>query len=180
MIGKIFAITLFCSPVLLILCALIHSLIPKSIRDRRKNYKEYQNDTVTIIDYKNKLWYGYPKYNKKISEFPTITFEKFKDFYSLNPDSWSLHDCRVFKNNDDELSFTFTYPEWKKYIKFKNELDKKAEEDKRIRAEIKLKNQQNETTIKILEEVQKDIERVKAESQKNIKDAADLIKGVKL
>jgi hypothetical protein len=180
MIGKIFAITLFCSPLILLLGAVIYSLIPKSIRDRYKNYKKYQNDTVTIYTKKRYRYDVFNYYEKKISEFPTVTFEKFKDFYSLNPDSWRLCDCRVFKNNDDELSFTFTYPEWKKYIKFKNELDKKAEEDRRIREEIKAKNKQNEITIRILEEVQKDIERVRAESQKNIKEAADLIKEVKL
>ena len=57
--------------------------------------------------------------DKKTKNFPTITFEQFKDFYSLNPESWSLRECRVVKDNNDELSLTFTYQEWKKYKKFK-------------------------------------------------------------
>lgn len=180
MFWPIIGITLLCSPLLLLLGYIIYILIPKPIRDRRRNYKIYQNESIHIYLQETDLWYRRTYYDKKVCEFPQISFLQFKDFYSLNPDSWNLCKCRVYKNNNDELSFTFTYPEWKKYIKFKNELDKKAEEDRRIKEEIQSKNKQNEIAIRILEEVQKDIERVRAESQKNMQEAADLINGVNL
>ena len=124
--------------------------------------------------------YGRVAETKKVKDFPTISFNQFKDFYYLNQNSWTLKDCRVYKNNDNNLSFTFTYPDYKKYKKFKKQLE---DDEKNRAANKKMQDDlmyQNETTRKILEEVQKDIDRVRAESQKGFDEAAELIKGVRV
>lgn len=111
--------------------------------------------------------------NKSIKDFPVITFNQFLDFYYLNPSSWSLRECRVCKNNDNNLSFTFTYEDWKKYKKWRKQL-KKDTESKRIN------DYKHDVTKKILEAVQVDIENIRAESKKDLEMAQELMKEVNL
>lgn len=117
---------------------------------------------------------------KGVRDFPTIEFNQFKGFYYLNPSSWTLFECRVAKNNLDELSFTFTFDEWLKYKKWHKQIEKEKEEKLKRAKEQEAIRSKNETTQLILEAVQKDIDRIREESEKNINEAADLIKGVKL
>lgn len=143
-----------------------------------RNYREYcrlQNDTVTIWDdnLKYKSWLGYN--DKKIKDFPTITFDQFKDFYCLNPESWSLHDCRVVKDNNNELSCTFTYEEWKKYKKFKKQIEEEKERKRELLANQKLEKEKAETTRKILESVQKDIDKIRADAEKNFEEVRQVV-----
>lgn len=143
-----------------------------------KNYFEYyneQNYTVTIWQ-KDKRYGNFVNYiEKKVKDFPTITFNQFKDFYSLNPESWSLKDCRVVKDNNDELSLTFTYQEWKKYKKFKDQVnEEKARQRERI-ANQKLEKEKVETTKKVLEAVQKDIDKIRADAKKEFEEVKNVV-----
>ncbi len=138
------------------------------------DYNMYQNRTVYV-----------PRGDGRcditpIKNFPTITFKQFLDFYYLNPDSWILKECRVYKNNNNRLSFTFTYPEWKKYKKWCEQKEKEKENQRKHEQELEAIKKQNEITRQILEEVQKDIDRTRKKSEKEINETIKLIKGVKL
>lgn len=152
------------------------SFVYKFIAKHTKlGYNKEQEDDV-LIGYYN--WRA--KKIKKVKEFPTISFKQFKDFYYLNPNSWVLENCRVYKNGDNNLSFTFTYSDYKKYKKFKKQIEN--DEKNRV-ANKKMQDilmYQDEITRQILEEVQKDIDRIRKESEKEIDEATKLIKGVKL
>lgn len=141
---------------------------------KKHDYKVNQNAHVYV-----------PKGNwitetKQLKDFPKITFNQFRDFYYLNPESWTLCDYKVFKNYRQELTFNFEYEEWKKYEKWHNQIKKEKEIAKNNRLKQAILNYQNETTKKILEEVQKDIDKIRQESQNDIDEAINLIKGVKL
>lgn len=116
----------------------------------------------------------------QIKEFPTISFKQFEQFYYLNPESWTLKDCRVFKNNDNALSFTFTYTEWLKYLKFKKHIvsnkEKQATYERTIR-EMKVKD---DTTRKILEAVQQDIDDIRSKAQDDIAKSIEFMQEVEL
>lgn len=142
------------------------------------NYIEYcklQNETVTIWDNNTRYvaWISYS--DKKIKDFPTISLDQLKDFYYLNPKSWSLQDCRVVKDNNDELSFTFTYDEWKKYKKFKEQIEEEDKRKQELLANQKLEKEKTETTRKILESVQKDIDKIRAESEKEFEEVKRVV-----
>ena len=143
-----------------------------------KNYFEYyneQNYTVTIWQ-KDKRYGNFVNYiEKKVKDFPTITFNQFKDFYSLNPESWSLKDCRVVKDNNDELSLTFTYPEWKKYKKFKEQVEEEKKNQQERLENQKREKEKVETTKKVLEAVQKDIDKIRAEAEKEFKEVKQVV-----
>lgn len=144
--------------------------LPVISKNSRRKYNASQE---TVIEIKR-----YP-YRKRIKDFPTITLEQFKDFYAINPSSWELRECRVFKNYDNEMSFTFTYEEWKKYIQFKKQVEKEKAEQKKIKEQQRITKEQNETTRRILKSVQQDIDNIYAEHNKNMREAEHLIKGVK-
>ena len=112
---------------------------------------------------------------KKIKDFPTITFDQFKDFYLLNPESWSLRDCRVVKDNNDELSLTFTYKEWKKYKKFKEQVAEEKKQQQERLANQKIEKEKVETTKKVLEAVQKDIDKIRAEAEKEFEEVKNAV-----
>ena len=134
----------------------------------RSDYKMEQNCTVPVQREGTIL-----SDMKSIKDFPTITFDQFLDFYYLNPGSWSLRQCRVCKDNNNNLSFTFSYEEWKKYKKWRAQL-KKDLDNKNINS------YKHDVTKKILEAVQKDIENIRAESQTDLEMAQELMKEVKL
>ena len=153
-----------------IVCGLIvimHIIIdgefPTIFKKSKNAYKQNQNMQVG--------W----SINKSISELPTITLDQFKDFYIINPDSWTLEDYFVFKDNNKRLSFTFTYEEWKKYNAFRKQMIKEINKQKKIKEQQRITKEQNETTRKILESVQKDINKIYAEHNENMKNAERLI-----
>lgn len=134
----------------------------------KKAWKEQQEKKVGWFD------------DTQIKEFPTISFKQFEQFYYLNPESWTLKDCRVFKNNDNSLSFTFTYTEWLKYLKFKKHIasnkEKQATYERTIR-EMKVKD---DTTRKILEAVQQDIDNIRSKAQDDIAKSVEFMQEVEL
>lgn len=117
---------------------------------------------------------------RKLKEFPAITFSQFKDFYYLNPDSWTLCDYYAYKDHRKDLSVTFKYKEWKKYNKWHEQLQRDRTLECMLKKTREISKWQDETTIKILESVQRDIDNIRAESNKNFEEAAELIKGVNL
>lgn len=171
----IFGGALFLAFVLILLVILVYATLdgdlPTIFKGSKRAYKIEQNYEICIS--------ARPYEYKKVKEFPTIALEQFKDFYAINPNSWELRACRVFKDNNERLSFTFTYDEWKKYIQFRRQVDKERAQQKNIKKQQQLTKEQNETTRKILESVQKDINNIYAEHNKNMKETEQLIKGVK-
>lgn len=115
---------------------------------------------------------------KKVKDFPTIKFNQFKDFYYLNPKSWTLYEYFVQKDYNQEMIMTFEYKEWKLYAKFYKQIMEEKEAAKKKREMQKSVEKQNIITRAILESVQKDIDRIRKEQQKNINEAARLIKEV--
>ena len=142
-----------------------------------KNYTEYykwQNNIIKVYcKENNKFWYSYIE--KRTKDFPTITFKQFKDFYSINPESWSLRECRVVKDNNDELSLTFTYQEWKKYKKFKDQVAKEKKQQQERMENQKLEKEKVETTRKVLEAVQKDIDNIRAAAEKEFEEVKQVV-----
>lgn len=115
---------------------------------------------------------------KKVKEFPTIKFNQFKDFYYLNSDSWRLYEYFVQKDNNQDMIMTFEWKEWKLYNKFYKQLEKEKEVARKNRENQKRTEKQNIITRAILESVQKDIDNIRNEQQKNINEAARLVKGI--
>lgn len=142
-----------------------------------KNYVEYYKEQDKDICFysNNKDWRSRKYIEKKIKDFPTITFDQFKDFYLLNPESWSLRDCRVVKDNNDELSLTFTYKEWKKYKKFKEQVAEEKKQQQERLANQKIEKEKVETTKKVLEAVQKDIDKIRAEAEKEFEEVKNAV-----
>lgn len=147
------------------------------VRFFTKKYAEYykwQNDTIKIYcNEGNRFWFNYTE--KKMKDFPTITFEQFKDFYSLNPESWSLRECRVVKDNKDELSLTFTYQEWKKYKKFKEQIAEEERQQQERATSQKIEKEKVETTKKVLEAIQKDIDNIRAAAEKEFEEVKRVV-----
>lgn len=143
-----------------------------------KNYTEYykgQNDTVSIRCEEHS-YFAFSHYiKKKIKDFPTITFDQFKDYYCLNPESWSLKDCRVIKDRNYELSFTFTYEEWKKYKKFKKQIEEENNRKQEQLENQKIEKEKVETTKRILESVQKDIDKIRADAEKEFEEVKNVV-----
>ena len=170
LIGVLVA-TLFIITIIALIHWIMEGELPVVFKNSRRKYNALQKSSIEIRKY---------PYRKQIKDFPTITLDQFKDFYYINPSSWTLRNCRVFKNYDNEMSFTFTYEEWKKYVGFKKQVEKEKDTQKKTKEQQRIKKEQNETTRKILESVQKDIDSIRAEQQKNINETVELIKGVKL
>lgn len=112
-----------------------------------------------------------------LEDFPTITFESFISFYSLNPSSWELMDYRVRKDKYDMFSYVFSYKEWKKYNKWRKAIKakkKKQDQIKRNLEELQRKKlvleQQGRISILLTQEIQRDIEKISKNLQpvKNI------------
>lgn len=150
-----------------------NSLIVMPFKNKR-SYKYHQTDFVYIPTG------NWLTKTKMLKDFPTITFDQFKDFYYLKPDSWTLCDYRVFKNCSQELTFTFEYKEWKKYNKWHEQFKKAQEIAKNTKLKQKTLEEQNEITRKILEEVQKDIDKIRQKQQENINETSRLIKNINI
>lgn len=113
--------------------------------------------------------------NIKIGNMPKLEFDKFKKFYMLNPDSWSMCDNSVYKNKDPELSFTFDYEDWLKYKKFHEHIKEEKEQEKLRKKQEELDKKNNEKTAELLKLVQQDIDAARNAIQQDFKEAADLI-----
>ena len=171
----IFFSILYCTILAVLFIGMIYLITCDKISIKLTTKHAYKKEQEVVIEFK-----GYPYRCKKVKNFPTITFAQFKDFYAINPDSWTLRDCRVFKNYDDEMSFTFTHEEWKKYVKFKKQIEKEKAQQKILKEHQRITKEQNEITRKILEAVQEDINNIYKEQAKNMAEAANLIKEVNL
>lgn len=164
-------------PLLVVVIYEIYNIVRSEIYDcdvSKSSYYEQmgKNFTYTIYSY-GMLWDRSTE--NKIGDMPRIEFDKFQKFYILNPDSWSLCDDSVYKNNDPDLSFTFDYKDWVKYKMFC-----KQEKEEKILAELRKKQEEldkknNEKTVKLLKLVQEDIDAARNAMQQDFKEAAELI-----
>jgi hypothetical protein len=104
-------------------------------------------------------------------EYPEITFEAFQKFYNINPERWEPRDdyvCCVTKINYDMIwkseKFQFNYLDYQRYKKW---LKNKQEYDK------KLKHAQS--TAKMIAAVKQDIEKLEKISDAEINKAKSII-----
>lgn len=119
-----------------------------------------------LVDWYNPEDHSKPYYCRrkvycKLCELPKISFKQFESFYQLNPDSWYLYPDRVCKDDNTQLSFTFSYKDWKSYQKFRDKIAKEEEQKAEAEKQKKILDRQNEITINILTEVQKDIDAIR-------------------
>lgn len=145
--------------------------------NKKNNYNKNMLEECLVRDYNGNNWYS--SHWKSLKDFPSISFSQFYDFYCLNPDSWCLCEYRVFKDNKSELSFVFEYDEWKKYDKWRKQIEEEKNLAKIYELGQKIRQEKNEVTCKILESVQKDIDVIRQESQKNIIEASNLVSNIK-
>lgn len=164
----------------LIVCGFRETLTYYIFFYQRYEYKDAQEEYIDLPRTRYDPASYLMSHTKKLKEFPTITFSQFKDFYYLNPDSWTLCDYYVYKDHRKDLILTFDYKEWKKYNQWYERLQRDKEIEYMIKKRSEISKWQDETTVKILEAVQKDIDKIRAESNKNFEEAAELIKGVNL
>ena len=145
--------------------------------DRKEKYNSAMNKDIRIYDfdhinpYTNRFSYEY----KTLKEFPCISFSRFYNFYCVNPDSWDIDKYRVYKDRDNNLSFVFEYKEWKKYDKWRKQIEKEKELIALNKKNQKIAKEKDEITLKILESVQKDIDAAFNESKKKFNEAKELI-----
>lgn len=147
--------------------------------NKKSNYNKKMLSECLIRQYEHGSGMWYSSYWKPLKDFPSISFSQFCDFYYLNPNSWCLYEYRVSKDNKNELSFIFEYDEWKKYNKWLKQIEKEKEIEAENKKNQKITKEKNEVTRKILESVQKDIDVIRQESQKNIIEASNLVSNIK-
>lgn len=144
---------------------------------KKNNYNNSMLKECLVRHYDGNIWAS--SYWKKLKDFPSISFSQFYDFYCLNPDSWCLYEYRVSKDNKNELSFIFEYDEWKKYDKWRKRIEEEKELAKVYELGRKIRQEKNEVARRILESVQRDIDVIKQESQKNIAEASKIVSNIK-
>ena len=150
-----------------------HTMIYKIFFSKRKKYKDEQECLI-------------PKYQtlslqnrKHLKDYPTITLATFKDFYYVNPNSWALNEYYVQKNNDYSLVMTFSYHEWKKYAKFRQQIREENENRVANKNMMERLEWQDEVMRKVCEAVQKDIDNIRANTAKQMVYAENLINAAK-
>lgn len=103
--------------------------------------------------------------------YATIDFESFKKFYNINPDRWELHDeyvCCATKIEYDMIwkseNFQFNYLDYQKYKKW---LKNKQEYDKKLK--------HAKSTAEMIAVVKQDIEKLEKMSDAEINKAKSII-----
>lgn len=135
-------------------------------------------------DSKGYLWVrNYEKINYR--DIPVIPFEQFKDMYILAPEKYTRGDdrrekvyfieYRQYNSVNPTAVFTFSYSDWKKYFKWKKALD--TEKAKAIADKERLESIQvaHESLKYMLEDVQKDIDKLHKKAQQEQEEAEENI-----
>lgn len=117
--------------------------------------------------------------------FPKITYKQFVDYYYINPDRWFLCNNYVKYMYHTEItvlngcvqdtvfkSFSFSFIDQFKYHKFKYNIKRKNEV-------IKQSKEYNEAYQVLLEGVQKDIDKLRQQSENELNQAMNIMKEVK-
>ena len=86
---------------------------------------------------------------------PILKFKDFKKYYYLNPSSWILYDCSIYKDGEE---FTFSFLDMIRYRTFyKKKINKER---------ILIKKERNKQAyIKFLNSIQKDIDDILKEDK---------------
>lgn len=107
-----------------------------------------------------------------------IKLKSFLIFYEINPDRWILHGwrvtCKVPSEHPrlysyDEVDFHFSYIDTCKYRLWYKNREKQLE-----------KKNLDKNTIRMLQAVKTDIAKLNNKAQKEINEAEELLKGIKL
>lgn len=158
-----------------------------------KNYKENlkRNNGVAIL-------FNGVAYKIKISELARISFEDFKMYYEINPVSWSLGKLScLYSENDgftgvvkkenykgDKLYFlVYPFEDAYKLFCYKNELEelkKKTKEEIALNETIfNQKENQKTDVIALLKSVQKDINNLKKQAERELEEGKRVTEEIK-
>lgn len=103
-----------------------------------------------------------------------ITFDQFYQWYSLNQKRWRLCDNYVEVEVEKPKSVWSPYDDYYKVCYFKSFKDwKKYKEFQKKLKQAKINEKINQTTLQILEAVQKDINAIRKQSNQEIKEASN-------
>lgn len=92
---------------------------------------------------------------------PRISFKLFKEMYQLNPEKWSMYENYLYVNYDDNASHRVDFNnfiDWLRYGRFRIKVRENKNKQTRYNAEVKLVN-----------ELQKEIDRYQKENIEEIK-----------
>lgn len=136
----------------------------------------FKNIKNLINEYKDK------KLNKDVPENPTISFEKFKELYAINPDKWECYDTYVSYQIGEKyptykghpVTYDTYYTTTKQiFIYFETAKDiKKYEAWRREQKNKKNRENVNKLYSAVLEDIQKDVRKkldeIEAERKKEL------------
>lgn len=105
---------------------------------------------------------------------PKLSYKQFIDYYWINPDKWILYDNYVQYNyyNYRTKSFSFSFVDQIKYQKFKRNIEK-------TKKKMEWSKAHNESYRILLEGVQKDIDKLRKQSEDELNQATKTMKEVK-
>lgn len=127
------------------------------------------------------IFSSYAQIKQTNNDSVPLSFKQFEDYFTLNPDRWELEDVKNFNytkyldrnyygKRKIDISFV-TKKDYKKAVKLFNSY----QSEKKI---AQIKKRQSESYKELLEEVQKDIDKINEQSQEEIKGAVEIAKKV--
>lgn len=164
-------------------------------------------DFLTSWDFKDSLFYKYFYSTKKKAklnweenlpksayfaykkfpylQMPQTTFQEFIQYYSVNPDAWYVDDeCQISVYRCDKYNnplFLLFYPfeEYWKFSKWYTNLKEENTKNAEAKKQRELEQKQTKEKIALLELVQKDIDALKAQSERELATAREMTEEVK-
>lgn len=110
-----------------------------------------------------------------------LSYKQFVDYYWVNPNRWFLWgnyveyiyiDKRIFTNGGAHEKFTFSFFDILKYKKFKYDVETNKEKQHKLKTD-------KEAYQVLLEGVQKDIDKLRQQSENELNQAMNILKEVK-
>lgn len=123
------------------------------------------------------------------TDMPRLTFENFKAFLDLNPESWQLLEFFVIKDKNPRMVYTFNKREWLKYARYKKNTEKEKlkkefaelkqyEEEREIRIRKEKERNACESLRLLINAVNDDINKTRDMSDKEIEEAEQTTKSI--
>lgn len=119
------------------------------------------------------------------SQMPHTTFEEFIQYYTVNPKAWYVDDkyeMSVYRYNEkQDPIFLLFYPfeEYWKFYEWYADLKEENTKNAEAKKQRELEQKQTKEKIALLELVQKDIDALKAQSERELATAREMTEEVK-
>lgn len=139
-----------------------------------KSYKDIMSGQSSFY-HRDKL-YSYCGRYLKVKELPTLPIEKFKDFYSISPNKWSLEQGVAYKIENDQFVSGIAFRPYSNYMKYEKFRKEKFEERQKMNADaadLKTRQLQKKLLTVALESVQNDINILREQARKEYEEARD-------